>query len=158
TPRHRQGQPSSGSSTGRSVARVAVRSVSTARGPVPRQRSLLQRIWAARMIYLYLFPIFALLAIFNYYPPISAFIHALTLWDGISPPTFNGLDNFRTMLDDRDLITSTVNLVKLLVVGLIIGITVPIFVAELIFNIKNARVSYFWRLMIIIPVVVPGIV
>lgn len=123
-----------------------------------RRRSLAERIWRAKHLYLYLLPGVILLAIFNYYPPISAFYHAFFRWDGITNPTFVGLDNFRDMFSDPDLSVSIANMFKLVTFSVVVGTFMPILVAELIFNIKNERNSYFWRLVFVIQVVIPGIV
>ena len=126
--------------------------------PAQRRRSLAQRIWASRRLYLYLTPGFILLLIFNYYPPLSAIYHSFFQWDGISPPIFNGLNNFQQMLTDDDLVYSVGNLLKLLAFQMVIGVAVPVIVAELIFNLKSKGLSYFWRMAFIVPVVLPGIV
>ena len=72
--------------------------------PARRRRSLPQRIWASRRLYLYLAPGFIFLLIFNYYPPLSAIYHSFFQWDGISPPIFNGLNNFQQMLDRKSVV------------------------------------------------------
>ena len=122
-----------------------------------RPRSLVQQVWRSRWIYLLLLPCVVPLCIFNYYPPISALYHAFYQWDGVTS-TFIGLDNFRHMTSDQDLSVSVTNLLKLLVFGIAVGTIMPIVVAELIFNVKNERVSYLWRLVFVIQVVIPGIV
>lgn len=123
-----------------------------------RKRSLAQRLWKSRRLYLYLSPGFILLLIFNYYPPLSAIYHSFFQWDGISPPTFNGLSNFQQMLTDSDLIYATENLIKLLLFQMTVPIIVTILVAELIFNLRSKNTAYFWRLAFVVPVIVPGIV
>jgi len=124
----------------------------------PRRRTLGNRIWLSKRLYMYLAPGLLLLLIFNYYPPFSALYYSFFRWDGITDPVFNGLDNYKQLLTDDDLLYSVGNLLKILAFQLVVGIVVPIGVAELIFNLKNKGVSYFWRLAFIVPVVVPGIV
>lgn len=108
--------------------------------------------------YVYLLPTFLLLVLFSYYPPISAMYHAFFSWNGANVENFNGLSNIISMFSDSVFLQSVVNMGKLLVFGLVVGTLVPLFVAELIFNLYSQRLKYWYRLLIIIPVVVPGIV
>jgi ABC-type sugar transport system permease subunit len=54
-------------------------------------------------------PAAVLLAIFFVYPVIIIGLHAFTSWDGIEPATFNGLNNFATLLGDGDFLTALRN-------------------------------------------------
>src|SRR5205823_3591053 len=83
--------------------------------------------------------------------------HSFFQWDGISPPIFNGLNNFQQMLTDDDLVYSVGNLLKLLAFQMVIGVAVPVIVAELIFNLKSKGLSYFWRMAFIVPVALAGL-
>jgi len=122
------------------------------------RRTRWQTLGLKKRLYVYLIPTFLMLAIFNYYPPISAFYHAFFTWDGNTQLTFVGLGNFVEMAHDADLLASIPNLVALLVVSLVTGLTAPLFVAELIFTLRSARWSYLYRLAFVIPIVAPQIV
>ena len=45
-------------------------------------------------------PALGVLAVFFLYPFVVIAVHAFTEWDGISPATFTGLENFRNLLAD----------------------------------------------------------
>jgi len=53
---------------------------------------------------------------------------------------------------------SAINALKLLAFGIIVSITVPLGVAEMIFHLRSARAQYAYRVIFLIPMVVPGIV
>ena len=109
-------------------------------------------------IYLFLVPTFVFLALFTYYPILSAFFHSLFRWDGVHGQ-FVGLHNFVELFTvDRAFAVSIPNVLKLTVFRVLIAITVPVLAAELIFNLKNSKTAYFWRVFLIVPMVVPWIV
>lgn len=120
--------------------------------------SVWQRLWRTKHLYLFLVPTFALLLVFSYFPPISAIYNSFFQWDGFRERTFIGLQNFRELFTDRVFMASWKNLFILLGFNLLIGISVPLIVAEMIFNVANDRWRYLYRLFFIIPMVVPGLV
>lgn len=124
----------------------------------PRGRTLRRTLWLKKHLYLYLLPTFFLLAVFNYYPPLSAFYHAFFAWDGYQGLQFVGLGNFQEMLHDPLLRESVPHLVLLILASLATTLTVPLLIAELIFGLRSARWSYLYRLLFVVPIVVPQIV
>ena len=62
------------------------------------------------------------------------------------------------MLSDAVLFASLENIAIILIAALIKVLIFPLIAAELIFNLKNERAQYWFRLLLIIPLVVPGIV
>jgi len=109
-------------------------------------------------LYLFLVPTFALLLVFSYYPPLFAIYNSFFQWNGFSARVFIGLNNFIQLFQDTRFLNSISNLLILLGWGLSVGMSVPLIVAEFIFNLKNDRARYFYRLMFIVPMVVPGLV
>jgi len=122
------------------------------------QRSLWQEIVRARVAYLWLAPIFLCLGVFVYYPPISAIYHAFFNWNPAGQSTFVGLGNFQFMLSDNVLGQSFINMIKLLAFGLVVGVIVPLIVAEMIYAVRHPGGQYAYRLLFLIPVVAPGVV
>lgn len=118
-----------------------------------------RRAWMLRKLPLYLFlaPTFVFLVAFSYYPAISAVLTSFTSWDGFNPPTFVGLDNYARMLGDEQIQIGARNLLVLTVAHLAIGLTVPLAAAELIFHLKSQRIQYWYRVLFVIPMVVPGV-
>src|SRR5439155_1399058 len=124
-----------------------------------QRRTLWQEVLRARVAYLSLLPLFLALGIFVYFPPLSAMYHAFFDWNPSGQSTFVGLGNFQTMLSDNVLASSFWNLAKLLVFAIVVTVTVPLIVAEMIYAVRNNAAQYFYRVVFLIPVVVPvGIV
>jgi len=59
---------------------------------------LLQRIWRARTIYLFISPFFALFAIFQFFPLVWSFYMSFHEWNGLGPMEPIGLQNYRFLL------------------------------------------------------------
>lgn len=100
----------------------------------------------------------ALLAVFNYVPAVSALYHAFTAWDVGAESTWIGLANFREMLADPVLLKSVSNLAKLGAFILVVNLSVPFVVSEMIFHLRSERWRYACRVALVLPMVVPGVV
>lgn len=122
---------------------------------IPQAR---QAFWRHKVSYLFLAPSFALLILFSYYPIVSAIAHSFTEWKGSGDSTFTGLANFAALFKDDVLRESVGNMVKMLLAGIVISLTVPLAVAELIFALRSARAQYLYRVLFVVPMVVPGVV
>lgn len=133
---------------------------SAKRPPRARPRSDLgYRIYKYRYVYLMLLPTFVLLLTFNYYPAFMGLYRSFFIWDVGLPAEFVGLGNF-TKLFGEDLVfrKSLGNVAILTIWRVISGVTIPFLVAELIFNLRNHVSQYTYRVLMILPTVVPGIV
>ena len=137
------------------VATVADRTKPQAQGRVQLLMAELRKTWH---LYLFLLPTFAFVLLFRYYPAGSAIYHSFTKWNGAGIETWVGLAHFKTMLSDVILIASLENIAIILVAAIIKVLIFPLAAAELIFNLKHERAQYWFRLLLIIPLVVPGIV
>jgi len=141
--------------------------VSVSTSPIPVESRPLSRVSARRaarrrrqaiFIALCLLPSFALLALFNYYPLLSAIYHSFFSWDGYSPPTFVGLRNFAQMTHDAAMGASVKNLLILAVSSIVITLTMPLIAAELVLSVRNVRLFKLYRALLVIPIVVPQLV
>jgi len=108
--------------------------------------------------YLYLQPTFLLLVVFCYIPPVQALLRAFYRWKQSGIAEYIGLDHFRYMLYDKDLHRSFINLAKLGILQVILTVSVPLIVAELIFAVRSPKARYWYRLLLIIPMIVPVVV
>ena len=111
-----------------------------------------------RISYLFLLPTFVLIILFSYYPIFSALGHSFTEWRGSGESSWVGLANFREMARDDVLGEATGNALKLLAAGLVITLTAPLLAAELIFSLRHPRHQYLYRVLFLVPMVVPGVV
>lgn len=118
----------------------------------------MRRILDRRVCYLFIAPSFILMALFSYYPFLSAIYHSFTKWTIGGTAQFIGLQNFIELAGDKIFLTSMGNLVKLAAFSVVVNVAAPLVAAELIFNLKNLRSQYLFRTLLVFPMVVPAIV
>jgi ABC-type sugar transport system permease subunit len=129
--------------------RVASRSV--------KANYILYRVWRARFLYILIFPSFALMFVFSYYPVLSGLFHAFYSWDGYHAH-YVGFANFRRFFADPALIQSFKNVFYLLIFTLATQLTMPMLVAALIYHLPQATARYWYRVGYTLPIVVPSVV
>jgi len=100
----------------------------------------------------------ALLALFMYLPAATALDRSLYAWDGITAPTFVGLDNFAGMAADPVLRQAFANVIRLVIFSVTVQVAVPLVVARLILSLRSARLQQILRLLFVVPLVVPQVV
>lgn len=121
-------------------------------------KSLLKRIWDARIAYILLSPLLIGLMITAYIPPISGLYHAFFDWSVTGTEKFVGLDNFKELFHDPVFLNSIPTMFKIMIPRLLISIIVPLVAAELIFAFKSKSAQYRYRVLILLPMVAPGMV
>ena len=109
-------------------------------------------------LYALLGPTFILLLVFNYYPALLALFRSFFEWDLGVEARFIGLANFIELFQDPIFYKSMVNIGKLLVFIVVVNLTIPLLVAELIFMIKSLKWNYLLRVLFVVPMLVPPIV
>ena len=119
---------------------------------------VLQTIWQARLSYLLILPTLALLLTFNYYPAFSGLYHAFTDWSPGARTEWVGLANFRFLLEDRFFLSGFRNAGILVVVSIVKTLTIPLLVAEFIFNLRHRFSQYWFRTLFVVPIVLPAVV
>ncbi len=124
----------------------------------PARRTVAQELRRALPFYLLISPTFILLGVFNYYPAFMALYRSLFEWDIGGHATFIGLDNFAALMRDRVFLLGLWNVFLMTAAGLISVLTVPIAVAEAIYRLGSQRAQYWYRIIVVLPVVIPGIV
>lgn len=95
---------------------------------------------------------------FSYYPAFLALWGSIFTLDYGRSGEFVGLENFSNLLNDARFIKSIQNVLLLTLFGTITAITVPVFVAEWIFRLKSDRAQYYYRIIMVWPAIVPGLV
>jgi len=98
-----------------------------------------------------------LVAVFNYYPIFNGFVHIFYNWDGDMIEEFTGLDNLRKVLHDTDLAKSFV-VVGVFIASNLLKMVLPILAAVVLHHVINERANYLYRLMFVVPMVVPAMV
>jgi ABC-type sugar transport system permease subunit len=111
-----------------------------------------------RVSYIMLIPTFGLLLLFNYYPAFSGLYHSLYRWYPGAQSYFVGLHNFFKMAQDPFLIAGIPHILIMIFFGIVLGgIGVPLLVAELMYHVRSTRMQYVYRVLFIIPLVVPAV-
>ncbi|MDD4107096.1 MAG: sugar ABC transporter permease [Prolixibacteraceae bacterium] len=123
-----------------------------------KKHNLLHRIWKARYGYLFILPLMLGLAVFSYYPAFSAIYHSFFDWDSAGDSIFVGLGNFVELWQDKVFLESFITMIIIQIPKLLIGIFFPLIMAELIFNLKSNKSQYWYRILILLPIVTPAIV
>ena len=117
--------------------------------------------------YLMLLPSIVLILIFNYYNVFQAFYYAFTDWSQATRTMrevqFVGFDNFRRIFTEGYFLLGVKNLLIMMAASFIKLLTVPLLLAELVFAMRtrtgeSSRRRYWFRLLLVLPMVVPGVV
>jgi ABC-type sugar transport system permease subunit len=128
------------------------------RGTV-RKRSLQERLWRGRVAYLMLLPTFVMLIVFLYYPAIMGLYRSLFKWSAGAEAKFIGLDNFVALFGkDKVFMASLVHMVQLAAWYLFSTLAISIFMAVMIHRLRRLGLKYFFRLLTVLPVIIPAIV
>lgn len=96
--------------------------------------------------------------IFDWVPTIDGFVRSFFTWTNRNPElVFVGLDNFRRVLIDPEFHLAVGNMLFFLVAALILMIP-SVATAVVMFRIRGARLQYLYRVLIVLPMVVPALV
>ncbi len=123
--------------------------------------ALCRSAWRHRTAYLLLLPSFALIIVFNYIPVGQAFWFAFTDWNqntnSMRDVKFVGLDNFAKMINEGYFLLGMKNMLIIMLFNFL-KLIVPLIVAELVFANGSNRARYWYRFLLVLPMVVPGVV
>ena len=108
---------------------------------------------------LYLFVLPALIAVltFSYFPAGSALYHSFFDWSGGDTKEFIGLGNFKRIVGDKIFWQSFVT-IFILVIANVFKLIPSIGMAVLIHRMVSDKAQYMYRVAVVIPMLVPGIV
>lgn len=125
-----------------------------------KAKILAGKIWKARMAYLFLAPLMIGVLCFCYYPPILAIVRSFTGWQiGASSPNYTySFDNYIRLFQDSVFLDSIWNMLYINIPKLIIGIVVPLIFAEMLFWVKRKKLSAVYRVMVLLPIITPGVI
>lgn len=132
---------------------MVVHTATRARIVQPR-RLRRHRVWP----YVFLLPTFVMVAVFLYYPAISALYYSLTNWNGFNPPAFVGLANYATVINSPAFWLSVEHLALLTLAALVVSLSLPLMTAKLILMIARPRLRAWFRTVFVVPMIIPGIV
>jgi raffinose/stachyose/melibiose transport system permease protein len=113
------------------------------------------RSWA---LYLLLLPAFAFLVIFTYAPAIQALYQSFFDWYPGQYSTFVGLRNYERIMTDPTWWLAWRNMLLIILYDFTFPFVAPFIMAECIFNLRNQRLKSFFRIAVLVPSLIPGIV
>ena len=153
------------------IAALAVGFAAALIAVFPRSRWMARRFFRSayrhRVAYLMLAPSIILILVFQYYNVFQAFWYAFTDWSlatkTMREVNFIGFDNFVKMFTEGYFLLGTKNLVIMIISSFLKLLTVPLLLAEVVFAMKtktgdSSRRRYWFRLLLVVPMVVPGVV
>lgn len=118
-----------------------------------------QRAWNGRLGYLLILPTVVMLAVFMFYPAVSAFFYSLTDFSLRRPAEWVGLENYeRLFTNDVYFRAGLVNMAIIVVASFVKTVTVPLLAAELIYWLRNKLHQYWFRTLFVLSSVVPALV
>lgn len=106
-------------------------------------------------LYALLVPSFFLLSVFTFVPVVWAFTTSLYDYEIGGVKSFVGLANYLNYFGDFTFLISFRNMLLLTAFSVAASIIVPLVVAKLIFSLKSERARYLYRVLFLIPIVVP---
>lgn len=107
---------------------------------------------------LFLLPTMILLFGFCYYPAFSAIKGSFYKWDGFNAPKWYATKNYTKLFKDKVFIIALKNVFRWAAGSIVVQLTAPLCGALLIYNLKNKKIQYAYRVMFVLPMVVPSVV
>jgi raffinose/stachyose/melibiose transport system permease protein len=104
---------------------------------------------------LFVLPALTAYGVFVLWPLIQTFKYSLYQWDGVAPAQWTGLDNFKTVFSDPDLISALGHAFQLIVFFSGIPVVLGLAVATLMQRLAPRRISAAARTVLFLPQVVP---
>jgi multiple sugar transport system permease protein len=120
---------------------------------LPKQVSAANRFGNRLVPILFLLPASALVTGFLLWPFFRTLFLSFTDYDGSSSPDFVGIDNYRTLFNDRILVDAMVNTVLWVVGTLALPVAMGLLIATISFNLPHAS---YYRLPFLIPYALSG--
>ncbi len=122
-----------------------------------RRPTLLAQVKASLGLYLLIAPTFMLLAVFNVVPFVWAFAKSFYEFEIGEKARFVGFHNYLEYFHDYTFAQSFGHMFFLTGFALVVVMIVPLTVAKLIFSLSSERASYIYRVLFLVPIVVPGV-
>jgi raffinose/stachyose/melibiose transport system permease protein len=122
-----------------------------------KPRSFVAEISRNAACYAFMLPTLALLVTFVLVPFVWAFRTSLFQYEIGEAATWVGIANYLEYFQDPTLIKSFLNMAFLTTFAVVVRMIVPLVVAKLIVSLPSERSRYFYRILFLVPIVVPGV-
>jgi raffinose/stachyose/melibiose transport system permease protein len=107
--------------------------------------------------YFLLLPSFILVTVFNFIPFFWAFKASLYRCEIGGESAFVGFSNYAEYFSDPTFWSSFGNMLFLTTFAVCVGIVFPLTIAKLIFSLSSERARYLFRIIFLVPIVVPAV-
>ncbi len=124
---------------------------------IPALRPRPSPLTKALPFYTLILPSLLLLSIFSLVPFLWAFWTSFSDYEVGGETRFVGLANYREYLTDPTFLPSFANMAMLTAFNILVVLIFPLAIARLIFGLSSERARYLYRLLFLLPIVVPGI-
>ena len=119
-------------------------------------RALLARARDVRLGgWLFVLPALAAYGLFVLWPIVQTFKYSLYRWDGVAPAEWVGLDNFKSVFTDHDLLSALEHAFQLMIYFTGIPVVLGLIVASVMRRVASRRISSAGRVVLFLPQVVP---
>ena len=108
-------------------------------------------------LYLFVVPSLLLVLTFAYFPALSAIYHSFFIWNGDTQEKLVALRNFLNAFHDATLWESF-GTVGILIVANIVKLIPSVGIAVLVHRLKSNQSQYVYRVLLVVPMIVPGLV
>lgn len=105
--------------------------------------------------WLFVLPALLMYAVFVLLPLVLSIQYSFFRWDGIGPMTWVGLNNYKSVLEDPDLLGTIFNAFKLVVFFSFIPVTLGLVVASVIHRVATGKLGTVARTVLFLPQVIP---
>jgi len=105
--------------------------------------------------WLFVLPALAAYGLFVLWPLIETFKYSLYSWDGVAPARWVGLDNFRSVFSDSELVGALEHAFQLIIYFSGIPVVLGLVVATVMRRVASRRISSAARVVLFLPQVVP---
>ena len=135
---------------------TSLRSPSHDMGALVPSRTLLARVRDGRLSgWLFVLPALAAYALFVLWPLVQTVRYSLYQWDGVLPAKWVGLDNFKTVFTDHELLGILGHAFELMIYFSAVPVVLGLAVATVIRRIAAQRIGSVARAVLFLPQVVP---
>ncbi|MBI4659322.1 MAG: sugar ABC transporter permease [Verrucomicrobia bacterium] len=108
-------------------------------------------------LYIFVLPSLLMVGTFAYFPAASAAYYSFFEWAGGDAKQLIGIENFRRAFSDQVLLDSFAT-VSVLIVFNLFKMIPSILLAVLIHRLRSDRWQYVYRVLLVVPMIVPGLV
>jgi raffinose/stachyose/melibiose transport system permease protein len=108
-------------------------------------------------LYIFLVPSLILILVFSYYPAISAIYHSFFRWNGGESKEFIGFQNYVQIFNDKIFLQSFLT-IGILIIANLLKMIPSIIMAVIIHRLTSTKFQYWYRVLLVLPMVVPGLV